>query len=241
MTDPRRPALVLLHAFGSAGRSFARVADRLREHAQVHAPDLPGHGDAADLPEPSVDAYAGWAQAQVGEADAGSVVLAGWSMGGKVALALAARRPPWLRALVLLAPSPPSPEPMDEDDRARQLAGHGDAALARASVSALMNPHVAPDRLDEAVEDRLRTSPAAWRWWLERGSRESLASPPVQMPAVVVVGADDPNLGAEVQRRLTLPALAAGRVEVLAGCRHFLPLEAPEGVAHQLAAALHLH
>lgn len=57
--------------------------------------------------------------------------LVGHSMGGKIALAVAARAPAGLESLVLLAPSPSTAEPITAADRARLLGCHSDRDAAR--------------------------------------------------------------------------------------------------------------
>ena len=227
------PPLVLLHAFGAAGRSWDALTAALGPQTRALAPDLPGFGDEAPLTRPSVDAYADWVEALVMHLDLRAAVLGGWSMGGKIALALAARRPVWLSGLVLISPSPPEPEPMDEADRQAQLAGYRDLDLARRTVEALMHTPP-PSRLALAIDDRLGADCSAWRWWLERGSRESLNIAPPTTPTLLVVGDADQNLGLSAQRRYTAPHLIDPKWIVLPNCGHFAPLEDPEALSGEL-------
>lgn len=98
--------LILLHGIGSARQAWDPVLDRLAERFDVFAVDLPGHGDSPPLPshvEPRPDAIAAAVAAFL---DAQGVVaphVAGNSLGGWVALELAAVRP--LRSLALLSPA----------------------------------------------------------------------------------------------------------------------------------------
>ena len=225
------PTILLLHSFGSAGRSWSGVCERLE--APSLAPDLPGFGDAPPLPQPSVAAYAEWTLARMAQVE-GEVVLVGASMGGKIAMAVAARRPPRLRALVLCAPSPPTPEPMKEGERERSLHAWGDASAAAESVrqSTLAPPESA--RFREAVEDQLRTDRSAWRWWWEGGSRETIDVAPVQSPVTVLAGAQDDHLGMQVQQCATAPRLAGARLQCVAGSRHLLALDQPDAVAEAI-------
>ena len=74
----RRP-LILLHGWTMCGAIFDDLAARLGDVAQCHAPDLPGHGAAADRPA-TLDACAALVAEQVAAARAPPVLL-GWSMG----------------------------------------------------------------------------------------------------------------------------------------------------------------
>ncbi|KQM86087.1 hypothetical protein ASE67_09485 [Sphingomonas sp. Leaf23] len=79
--------------------------------------------------------------------------------------------------------------------------------------------------------------PAAWTGWLERGSREDgdrrVRSRPI--PALIVAGAEDCDLGEAAQRRVNLPQYPSGRVEVVADAAHLIPLEQPDRLATLIA------
>ena len=97
--------LVLLHGWGMEGRVFDPWLAYLMPHFRCVRYDLPGHGAtpcAAGLGwEGSVTALAALL-AEEGE----SPLLLGWSLGGLLALGLAARRPDLLSGLILMAASP---------------------------------------------------------------------------------------------------------------------------------------
>jgi pimeloyl-ACP methyl ester carboxylesterase len=113
------PALVFLHYFAGSLRSWVHVAGDLSRTYRCLRIDLPGFGRSPPLPAFSVDAVAGMIAQHIAGRYLGTYVLVGHSMGGKLALACAADPPPDLAGVVLVAPSPPTPEPMDEKERAR--------------------------------------------------------------------------------------------------------------------------
>jgi pimeloyl-[acyl-carrier protein] methyl ester esterase len=84
------PALVLLHGWGLNLRIWDGLAAALSDRFRIIAVDLPGHGRSAWLPErSSLEEQA----AQVRETVAGiagEYSLLGWSLGGQIALQLAA-------------------------------------------------------------------------------------------------------------------------------------------------------
>ena len=84
------PALVLLHGWGLNVRVWDGLAAALCDRFRIIAVDLPGHGRSAWDPErSSLEEQA----AQVGEAAAAIAAeysLLGWSLGGQIALQLAA-------------------------------------------------------------------------------------------------------------------------------------------------------
>src|SRR4051794_14856314 len=98
--------LVLLHALGLSRRSWDGVGAQLARHFDVIAVDLPGFGDsprlAADIePTPAVLATA--VAALLDEIGVSAPHVAGNSIGGWVALELAATRP--VASLTLLSPA----------------------------------------------------------------------------------------------------------------------------------------
>ena len=241
--DPARPTLVFLHHWGGSGRTWGPVLDELA--ADGHrglAPDLRGFG-GSDAPgengtDYTVDAMADDVRGLLSQLRVGKFVLVGHSMGGKVALQLVSHGLTNLRGLVLLAPSPPTPEPMPGAERARLLAGHGDADAARETVAKNTAASL-PEPLRRLAEvDLLRTSDAAWRAWLEHGSREDISAGvrplPPGVPVLLAAGERDETITADLLRREIADRLGGGGavpVEVVPGASHLLPLEAPRAVA----------
>ncbi len=98
--------VVLLHGFGSDRMSWAANQHELTRIASVHALDLPGHGKSP--PPPADPTPAGLSRAVAAAIDAaglGPVHLLGHSLGGAVALALAAADPGRVRSLMLVSPA----------------------------------------------------------------------------------------------------------------------------------------
>jgi pimeloyl-ACP methyl ester carboxylesterase len=103
-----RERLLMLHGVGRAGRTFSSLACLLPSRFHVRAVDFRGHGssDHADGAYRICD-YLQDALAAI-DAEPGSVVLYGHSLGALVATAAAAARPTRVSAVVL--EDPPSPE-----------------------------------------------------------------------------------------------------------------------------------
>ena len=106
------PAVLLLHGWAMHGGIFAPLVERLAGHFTVLCVDLPGHGHSRDHALPlALDAVADALNAQLSalepeRAGASRPLVVGWSLGGLVATALAARHPARVRGLVMLAASP---------------------------------------------------------------------------------------------------------------------------------------
>ena len=227
LTD--RPALLLLHMFAGSGLAWAPVVQHL-PGLQCLTPDLRGFGAAA--PSDPGATLADWADEAAGlAAPLGRFVLVGHSMGGKIATLLASRRPAGLAGLVLVAPSPPTPEPIP--DRAAMLSGFRDPAAAARTAREISAHHADPVVMQRIVEDNLRTSHPAWTWWVERGSREDISglAAAVSTPVLVVGAADDANIPPALLRREVVARVPGATLTTLPDSRHMVPLDAPGPLA----------
>ena len=151
-------------------------------------------------------------------------------MSGKIAMALAARLLAGLAGLLLLSPSPPTPEPISDADRAASLAAYGQRAEAEKTFAKITNLPLPAEWRERVIADNLRTTQTAWDAWLRHGSREDISAlmPHIAVPCRLLVGEHDRAIPPAAQRRQTLPLLPAGTtLEVVPGAGHLLPLEAP--------------
>jgi pimeloyl-ACP methyl ester carboxylesterase len=98
------PPLLLLHGLGGAAVNFTGLAPLLACRHRVLVLDLPGHGGTASLP--GAESLADFAHhaARVAEHEGMlPAAVVGYSLGGVVALRLAAERPEAVSALALIA------------------------------------------------------------------------------------------------------------------------------------------
>lgn len=239
--------LFFLHALGASASEWDDVVAALPPRYDCVALDLPGFGGNPDAAS-DVAALVDWFGDTVAGHQPQDWAVIGHSMGGKIATLAAARardgdaRFAGLAAVVLLAASPPAPEPMDEDRRRTMLDWFADGSIDAGEAGRFVDDNTAA-RLPEALRDRAiadvrRAGRAAWTAWLEGGSREDWrdAAGSIAVPALIVAGGEDGDLGEAAQRRLNLPHYPAGQVMAIAGAAHLLPYEAPEAVAAAIAA-----
>lgn len=234
-------ALVFLHYFGGSSRAWAGVIAGLADTYRCIAPDLRGFGASETTDDRySVGAGADDVAALIAALHLTRYAVVGHSMGGKIALALAARCPPGLESLVLVAPSPPTPEPIPDAERARLLAGYGERAAAEATLGKITAYPLPPALHAQAVADTLRSSHPAWRWWLERGSREDLSAlmGQIALPTRVIAGGEDAAMTAPLLEREVVRRIAGATLAILPGAAHLIPLEAPEETARLIRAAV---
>ena len=226
---------VLLHYFGSSRREWDLVAARLGTDRRVVAIDLPGFGDRASEPAADVSAMADAVDRDIRAAGLDECILVGHSMSAKVAAVLTARGPRYVRGLVLVSASPPSPEPISDASRQQLMAFDGSRGAAEEYVDGITAKRL-PDALREiAIADAMRASPEAWRDWVTKGSQEDCASTVGQLwlPVLVIAGEQDQSLGPSVQQASTMPHVLLATLRVIAG-GHLLPLENPTALHAEL-------
>src|SRR6185437_8672401 len=96
------PTVVLLHGFTHTGRSWDPVVAALGESYTAIAPDIRGHGAASDSEPVTLEAVIG----DIGALAPERFTLAGYSMGGRIALHVALAIGARVERLVLIGASP---------------------------------------------------------------------------------------------------------------------------------------
>jgi 2-succinyl-6-hydroxy-2,4-cyclohexadiene-1-carboxylate synthase len=238
--------LLLLHGFTQTGRSWDEVVRHLDdERYRPLAPDIRGHGAAASRRPIDFDACV----ADVVGLAAGPFALAGYSQGARLALHVALAHPGRVTRLVLVSATAGI-----EGDAERAERRAADDALASwmAADGRLMSEVAdswgaqalfatqSPEVAAVARADRLSNAPADLAAAL-RGIGSGVMTPlwerlaELTMPVAVLAGAHDAKYVA-LGRRLA-NALPAGRLTIVAGAGHALPLEAPAAVAETIDTA----
>ena len=243
------PALVLMHFLGGSGREWDEVVALLGSSYRTVRIDLPGFGGSAGETGYTVQAMADAVQEAIATASLGAYILVGHSMSGKVSAVLARRAEDAdkaedrrLRGLVLVAPSPPGPEPMGDDKRSMMLgllggpAAEGDYERALSYVNKNETRDIPHDVEERTANEVLRMNRTAWVAWLEHGSKEDWAGRVgvLRVPALVVAGEKDASLGPKQQGETTMEHLGRARLVAVEGCSHLIPLERPEQMANLL-------
>ncbi len=236
-------SVVLLHGFGATRRAWDGVIAALdRERYRPLALDLPGHGAAADSERPITFASC---VAAVLSASPERFVLAGYSLGGRVALYVALAAPERVERLVLVASTAGI-----EDEHQRVERRVADHALADELEQGAFEQFVERWRAQPlfaadppavaalAREDQRRNHPAALAGVL-RGIGTGEMSPlwgrlgELRMPVTVIAGERDEKFRELGERMVAL--LPHAQMVIVAG-GHVLPLENPAAVASALAA-----
>lgn len=234
------PALVFLHYWGGSRRTWRPVLARLQPDQAFVNYDQRGWGDSVDAPGPyDIQRLADDAQSVIATSGYSDYVLVGHSTGGKVAQALAARKPAGLAGVVLVAPAPAAPvgsleqlqqltmQAYDDEQSVQQSI---DQMITHQSLSAELRKQVVDDSLRAEVEARL-----AWpRYGMAQDVSEGLSN--VDIPVVILAGDHDRvNPPAALAEHL-LPLIPQATMTVLEDTGHLSPLEVPGQVARHITA-----
>ena len=231
-------ALLYLHYWGGSARTWRPVIGALPDDYRHVAVDLRGWGDSA---RPDT----GYRLADMADDVRGTIavlgldryVLVGHSMGGKLAQYLASGRPAGLCGLVLVAPSPPLPLPLDAPQRAAIAHAYDDAASIAATLDHVLTAGPLPHALrSQVVEDSLRGAAAAKRAWPHGAMAEDITDRArgIDAPVTVVSGELDRVDPPAALLTHLLPFIPHAVLETVPGRGHLLPLEAPQAVAHAI-------
>ena len=215
---------VLLHAAGSNAGMWRRQVEGASRENSVVAIDFPGHGRSTGLEGlPTVEAYADFVVRFAKALRLRRFVLVGRSMGGAVAMVVAALNAELLDGLVLACTAARfafTPE---------QLASHRDVVRGRLPqqfTAETFSPSTGMDLMREAWTEQVKTDPRVRYTDILAchafDGRELLAR--IRTPTLVVAGADDrvtpPSCAEEIAERIP-----GARLEVIAQAGHQTPLE----------------
>ena len=233
-----RETLVLLHGFAGTRHTWDPLAARMGPKGYLPlAIDLPGHGEAAGVESPVT--FAGCVE-HVLERSPERFALAGYSLGGRIALQVALAAPERVSRLVLVSTTAGIEDPAERAER-RDSDGRLADELERLPYEAFIERWRAqplfaddpPDVVALAEADHRRNRPhalAAALRGLGTGEMEPMWDRlgALEMPALVLVGRRDEKFRA-LGARLT-GLLADARLCTVPG-GHVLPLESPGALA----------
>lgn len=228
------PTLVFLHYFSGAAASWQWVIEALQPEFRCVALDLPGFGHQLPLPQPSLAAYSTFVIEAIKTLEIKQYVLIGHSMGGKIALQVASdTNTQDLQQVVLIAPSPPTQEPMPDDERQRLLKNHPSPDSAATTVDSGAQQPLAEPQRSTAIQTHVQAANSAWRWWLLDGMNHSIADrlDGIQAPITVLASEDDPVIPFDTIQQEVLDRLPQAQLVKLVGLGHLMPLEDPDAIA----------
>lgn len=232
-TGSGRTTLVFLHYFGGSSRTWKEVTELLHHSFRCIAIDLPGFGNSAPLPAPAIENTVLKLEALIEKLALNNYVLVGHSMGGKIALALAANQPKGLKNLILVAPSPPTPEPMDKAKKEELLKAFGNKETLKKIAKGLVAKSLTEIQLKYIIEDNLRIHHTAWQGWLDTGSVEDISSQVknIVVPVTIISGSIDKTFSTTFLKTEFTKWFSNPIFIELPDAGHLLPVEVPENLA----------
>jgi 3-oxoadipate enol-lactonase len=234
------PSVVLLHGYPLDGAMWSGVARALAPNLQILKPDLPGHGENAAPAAESVEGQADFVEALLA-ALPGKVGLAGFSMGGYVALALMKRRPENVRAFALVDTKAGADDEAGRAKRNEAIAtvrAGGVAPIAQAMLGKLLSPEglKKADLVERASRIMTRQKPETVEADLvamrDRADQTASLSS-IAVPTLVVVGELD-VLTPLSESQAIAAAIPGARLVTIPGAGHLAPMERPRAVAAAL-------
>lgn len=244
--------VTLLHGFTQRGRSWREVVAKMPEGFMWVVPDLRGHGETTtNRATPcSMDACTSDLELLWNHLGVGQTHLVGYSMGGRLALHVAARRPHRIVSLLTIGAH------AGLEEEAREGRRQGDEALAQRiekdGLEAFVNywgklPLFAglerrgPGFAGQVRAERLDNRVAGLACSL-RGMGAGVMQPlwddlsRVNFPCTFVAGQLDHGYVASARRLFT--TVPRGRVEIVSRAGHPVHLERPDAFARVLASHL---
>lgn len=244
------PPLVLLHTLRTQLDMFQKVIPALSQHFEVYALDYPGHG-FSDIPKVEytaeffIDSVAGFLERVNGE----HATIVGESIGGTIALALAARHNPRVRGVIAV-----NPYDYDEGRGLRRssaianlIFGLNDVPILGSTFVRLRQYPVFQKVMEGGVAHKNALPPALLHEMYSVGNRPhhyqafmSLVAhwadwekaraeyPKIDVPVLLVYG--DHDWSRQEEREANHRAIPGAQMTIVKDAGHFLALDAPEAL-----------
>jgi (E)-2-((N-methylformamido)methylene)succinate hydrolase len=237
MADP----VILIHGVGGNASNWDEIVPYLLRSNAVTL-DLRGHGSSPPIRSPiTVFDFARDVAATMDRLNITTACVAGFSLGGQVAQALALEHPQRVRKLALIATvsGRTEAERAGAQSRITLLKEKGLAAIAEVNRERWFTPRFQaehPDKVQLRVSQLMQTDAESYLHAFTAFARDDLAERlgEIRAPTLVVAGEHDaaatPRMAQLMHERI-----ANSTLHVLHGLRHSLLIEAPEQVGPLLA------
>lgn len=233
--------LLLHHGYTASRDNWMPVAERLSDRYQIILMECRGAGESEHTQDGySLEQYARDVLAMAAHLQLGKFTFGGHSMGGGIGYLLATRYARFLSRLILMAPIPsggikPFPSTRIEADLAARRRGDREH-FKRLMRAGQFRPEVQTDAwFDRRTDHLFRLSEGHIR-----GSAKSMHEfnvtallPSVRTPTLVISGAFDELLRANLQDFLLLPSAS---LQVFSRAGHDVAIHEPDGVAEAIGA-----
>ena len=232
------PPLVLIHGLFGSGDNLRGIGRSFESQYTVYYPDLPNHGDSPHTDSTAWSVLSAALAELLERQDAAPAIVAGHSMGGKVAMRLALDRPDLVTALVILDMAPRSYDPSHHEII---------DAMLELPTGEVENRADADRRLSEAIPSRpvrsfllknLVKDGEGYRWRLnlpliEREYATILGwegSGTYDGPALFIGGSDSKYVKPARDTELIRGYFPSAEIEMIDGVGHWIHSERPDEV-----------
>jgi len=246
-TDTAEQDLVLLHGWGSNREVWRPLLATLRPWANITLVDLPGCA-----PGPAVGGQPDLTDVLLGilECSPAQAVYLGWSLGGQMAVELAARYPARVAAVATVCSNPrfvaaqgwPGMAVPAFSEFSAAVNADPDAALKRfdsLQVNGSLQPRQLLRQLHKLGREPASRQLLAGLSWLEELDQRARL-PDLLQPQLHLLAERDALVPAALARSLgmLLAATPSAQIQMLADASHLAPLEFPAELANRLRSFL---
>jgi 3-oxoadipate enol-lactonase len=237
--------LVLIHGFPLSSDMYRPQRAALSSRFRVITPDLRGMG-RSDAPgaNPTIESYADDVVALLDHLGIGQAIIGGMSMGGYVLLALLRRHPDRAKGVILIDTRAEADTDEGRANRftmADQARAEGAAPIAEAMLPKMLTERTIRERPDlaDTVREMMLATPvdgivgALHAMAARPDSSDVLAS--IAVPALIIVGSDDPVTPPDVAARMH-SAIHESELVIVSDAAHAANLERADIVNEAIMA-----
>ena len=228
--------LIFLHYFGGNANSWQWVAKNISPEFTCIAMHLPSFGNNEYLVAPSILNVALNIKSVINKIGVRKYSLIGHSMGGKIALQLAAiDKKRAIKNLILISPSPPGIESISPEKKL-QLLRVPSKSIALEFVNSLTAKPLKDIKLENAINAQLTTTKFVRHWWVNKGSQQSIINQlkKIKYPITVLSSKSDRAIEFSIIKNKVIPLLKRRKLIEVKNSGHLYPLEIPGIIAKEI-------
>lgn len=228
--------LIFLHYFGGDADSWQWVTKNISPEFTCIAIKLPGFGNTASLIAPTILNFALLIKSIINKLGIRKYSLIGHSMGGKIALQLAAiDKEKNIKNLILIATSPPGMEFLSSKIKIQMLKQPVKKDIVKLINNLTVKP-LSKSKLNAAIKSQIKTNKFARNWWVNAGSQQSIINQlkKIQCPITVLSSKKDKAINFGIIKNKVISLLKNTKLLEVINSGHLYPLEVPENIAEQI-------
>ncbi|KAI7872634.1 alpha/beta hydrolase fold family protein [Lichtheimia hyalospora FSU 10163] len=230
-------AFVFLHYWGGSSRTWNWIIDILNEKNNKYkfiTFDHRGWGESdSSNKNYNISDLANDAQIIIESYKLKNYILVGHSMGGKIAQLLASRRLQGLKGLILIAPAPPTPMKIPDEQRKNMIHFYDTKESINFAIdNALTYKIIDNIKCEQIINDSLCGSIQAKESWpliiMCENILENIKN--IDVPTHIIAGEMDKVESINTIKKEIMPYISNISIDIIQNTGHLLPLESPEEV-----------